>query len=122
MKRPLRPFDDKPAAECLKCGTPIGHGEFCLQCLPPSAREGESAWVRHRWFSGRHIELRKRRMAFQERLQQAAAVAAASVLLAAAFYSVPKSRANWSAFESKPVHAQKQMAAAHAGEIAVKMT
>lgn len=123
MKRPYRPFDEKPAAECQICGTPIGDGELCLHCLPAADREGNGAWFRHRWFSGRHVELRKRRIALQEGLRRTAAMAAAAaVLLTGLSYSLPKARATWSAYDAKPVHAQKQSSGSHQTEIAVKMT
>jgi hypothetical protein len=88
MLRAKRPFDQKPAASCLTCGTSIAGGDYCLSCIPPSTLEGPNSWVNHRWFSGPEIEAKKRRQATRENLQRGAtglmALAAALLLFALA--------------------------------------
>jgi len=90
MLRAKRPFDEKPADQCLTCGTPIAGGEFCLSCVPLSLNEGPTAWVNHRWFSGPVAEMRKRRLRRTEDLQRGfAGFLAVAALLAVVTFAKP---------------------------------
>ena len=83
MSRPIRPFDVKPAVECLICGTPIAGGAYCLQCEPLSAHLGDDAWVRFRWFSGPGAETRKKCLAVRENFNRAVVGTLAAVCVVA---------------------------------------
>lgn len=80
MSKMTRPFDAKPAAQCLACGTDIAGGAYCLHCEPIGAHLGDTAWIRFRWFSGPRAEARRKKAIAIEYVNKAIVGAIAAML------------------------------------------